>query len=46
MRQLHYRTCHLDETRSGVGADYDGENIIAMRGDTSHMLKVGGSVYL
>jgi anaerobic selenocysteine-containing dehydrogenase len=41
MSQTHYRTCHLCETMCGIAVEYDGNEIISIRGDEKHVLSKG-----
>jgi anaerobic selenocysteine-containing dehydrogenase len=41
MTQTHYRTCHLCETMCGIEIEYEGEQIIAIRGDKNDVLSKG-----
>ncbi|MEH6550045.1 MAG: molybdopterin-dependent oxidoreductase [Pseudomonadales bacterium] len=41
MSQLHYRTCHLCETMCGIEIEYEGEQILAIRGDKDDVLSKG-----
>ena len=41
MTQTHYRTCHLCETMCGIEVEYEGEQIIAIRGDKNDVLSKG-----
>ncbi len=41
MSQLHYRTCHLCETMCGIEVEYEGERILAIRGDKKDVLSRG-----
>ena len=41
MTQTHYRTCHLCETMCGIEVEYQGEQIIAIRGDKNDVLSKG-----
>jgi anaerobic selenocysteine-containing dehydrogenase len=41
MSQLHYRTCHLCETMCGIEVEYEGEQILAIRGDKNDILSKG-----
>ena len=41
MSQLHYRTCHLCETMCGIEVEYEGEQILAIRGDKNDVLSKG-----
>lgn len=41
MSKLHYRTCHLCETMCGIEVEYEGEQILAIRGDKNDVLSKG-----
>ncbi|MFT7526513.1 MAG: anaerobic selenocysteine-containing dehydrogenase [Arenicella sp.] len=41
MSQLHYRTCHLCETMCGIEIEYEGDQILAIRGDKNDVLSKG-----
>lgn len=41
MTQTHYRSCHLCETMCGIEVEYEGEQIIAIRGDKNDVLSKG-----
>ena len=41
MTQTHYRTCHLCETMCGIEVEYEGEQVIAIRGDKNDVLSKG-----
>jgi anaerobic selenocysteine-containing dehydrogenase len=41
MSQLHYRTCHLCETMCGIEVEYEGDQILAIRGDKNDVLSKG-----
>jgi anaerobic selenocysteine-containing dehydrogenase len=41
MSKLHYRTCHLCETMCGIEIEYDGEQVLAVRGDKNDVLSQG-----
>lgn len=41
MSELHYRTCHLCETMCGIEVEYEGDKILAIRGDKKDVLSKG-----
>ena len=41
MIQTHYRTCHLCETMCGIAVEYEGDEILSIRGDERHVLSKG-----
>lgn len=41
MSQKHYRTCNLCETMCGIEVEYEGDQILAIRGDRNDVLSKG-----
>jgi len=41
MSQTHYRTCHLCETMCGIAVEYEGDEILSIRGDEDQVLSKG-----
>ena len=41
MGQKHFRTCHLCETMCGIEVEYEGRDVIAIRGDKDDVLSRG-----
>jgi anaerobic selenocysteine-containing dehydrogenase len=41
MSKMHYRSCHLCETMCGIEVEYEGTEILAIRGDKNDVLSKG-----
>ncbi|MGH1373674.1 MAG: molybdopterin-dependent oxidoreductase [Cellvibrionaceae bacterium] len=41
MAKTHYRTCHLCETMCGIEVEYEGDQILSIKGDKSDVLSQG-----
>ncbi len=41
MPNIHHRTCHLCETMCGIEVEYEGEQILSIRGDKNDVLSQG-----